>query len=733
LAITTTYSWQFVSNIDLDFVTSATDVTSLANGGFAGLGTHSSHIDGTIFDSNGTRTDGWTSTQGSNGALDQLSNGNIVIASTDADNTTLFKIVDGVTGNEVVATFDFADADQSEVDVAALTGGGFWVVATDEIGAVGGNSDIDVFIRNNDGSSAGSFTVDVTTARDVGASVAGLDGGGAVVAWTREVGAETEVWYAVYNSAGGVVKAPALFDTTGTVNRNVSVTAMNGGGFAIAYEDNGWGTGSNDITLAQFNSAGTFQRWDNVSSPTFVNDGSDDANPYVTRLSNGMLAVAYGDNAFADTDTYVRLFDPATNTVVATRTVTGGENVKDDTDFASIAGFGLGRLAVFHTNLTGGDVDGEDLQAVRTTVGDAANDVFFGDELVDVINGNGGEDNLAGGANNDTINGGANDDILRGDAGDDIIDGGAGADSISGGSGDDDMAGGTQNDTYLVDSGGDTITELLNQGTDVVRTALLNYSLFFIANVEEIHFTGAGNFVGRGNALDNRILGGLGNDRFVVDQGGADRYFGDTGVSDTVDYRISAASATVNLTTGVHGGAAAGDFFSSIEYFFGSDTAGDNFTSAAFNDHFFGYAGADTLLGVGGNDYLYGGEGDDEISGGALLDFLYGENGADDFNYTALTDSGPTSGARDRIYDFVAGSDDIDVSAIDASATLGGNNAFTQFLGAGAFTGESQVRWYQSGANTVIEFNTTGASGAEMQIQLQNFTAASLAAADFIA
>jgi microcystin-dependent protein len=325
--------------------------------------------------------------------------------------------------------------------------------------------------------------------------------------------------------------------------------------------------------------------------------------------------------------------------------------------------------------------------------------------------------------NPDTLYGGNGDDTIGGLAGDDTITGHGGADALEGGLG---------NDTYIVTDALDTLLEAANAGIDTVRVPLASYSLFFVANVERIVFTGAGNFVGRGNALDNRIQGGLGDDRFVADQGGADRYFGDAGSFDQMDFRPSAVGAIVNLTTGVHGGAAAGDFFSSIEVFYGSDTAGDTLTGDAFSNRLDGYGGNDTLVGLGGTDTLNGGNGDDEISGGLGLDFLRGGGGVDDFNYAALTDSGPTSGERDRIIDFVAGTDDIDVSAIDAAAATGANDAFTQFIGSAAFTAEGQVRWYQSGANTVIEFNTTGVSGAEMQIQLNNFTAANLTAGDFI-
>jgi hypothetical protein len=45
---------------------------------------------------------------------------------------------------------------------------------------------------------------------------------------------------------------------------------------------------------------------------------------------------------------------------------------------------------------------------------------------------------------------------------------------------------------------------------------------------------------------------------------------------------------------------------------------------------------------------------------------------------------------------------------------------------------EGEIRAIQSGANTIIQINTTGNTGAEMVIQLSNFTASTLTAGDFI-
>ena len=87
---------------------------------------------------------------------------------------------------------------------------------------------------------------------------------------------------------------------------------------------------------------------------------------------------------------------------------------------------------------------------------------------------------------------------------------------------------------------------------------------------------------------------------------------------------------------------------------------------------------------------------------------------------------------RDLIESFASGgssADVIDVSAIDAEAGVAGNQAFA-FIGAAAFSAEGQIRAFTSGGHTLIEFNTTGASGAEMVIELDSIVA--VAATDFV-
>jgi hypothetical protein len=776
MAVTVTYSWQLVKTVDLSIgpAQGASDVVGLANGGFAAVGDDDTLTDLDIFDANANHTGGAINLHGTQSAIAQLSDGNLVVIRLEDG---LFQAAFSILGADggLVGGGLVGGENTRSIDVAALSGGGF-VTALSDFGD-GGPAFVQIDLFNNAGTFLAGFPIMAPNDQDFFFPVvAGLDDGGFALAWEQDNG---DIWTAVYNFNGSVRRAPAVFDQG--INGFVAITATDNG-FAIAYEDSDFSPNT-DIALATIDANGGFLDFVTLSGPATI-----DQTPRLTRMPEGMIGIVFGMSQVStnDSETFLELYDPATRTIVASRTVLAGQPITDDTDFPVIASHGQGRAAVFHTNRTDDDADGEDLEAVRTSTGDASNDAIIGNDFVDVMNGNDGADFMNGLAANDRLNGNNGDDTMLGGAGDDTLNGGGGIDTASytsatgavavnlslsgaqtigggagrdtliavenlvgssfndtltgssgnnrldGNFGGDSLRGGLGNDTYVVNVVSDGIVENFNAGLDTVETFLASYSLVSIANVERLIYTDFNNFVGRGNGLANTIIAAGGDDRFVVDQGGADRFFGDAG-NDAMDFRPGAGAAVVNLTTGVHAGAAAGDFYSSIEAFYGSDTAGDTFTGAAFNDRLDGYGGNDTLSGLGGNDTLMGGNGNDEIAGGALLDFLYGNAGADDFNYAALSDSGPTSGARDRIYDFQAGSDDIDVSAIDARAGSAGNNAFTGFIASAAFTAEGQVRWFQSGANTVIEFNTTGTTGAEMQIQLQNFTASNLTAGDFIA
>jgi Ca2+-binding RTX toxin-like protein len=293
--------------------------------------------------------------------------------------------------------------------------------------------------------------------------------------------------------------------------------------------------------------------------------------------------------------------------------------------------------------------------------------------------GNGLDNGLYGNAGNNLLAGLAGNDLLFGAQGHDTLDGGTGADT---------MIGGVGNDIYRVDDLGDQVVEEPDEGTDTVQTVLNVFSLADIDDVENLLFTGNGNFTGTGNAFSNLITGGIGDD--MLDGGyGADLLTGGLGND---SYRVDTASDQVIEKTG--GGVdtvlATADSFvlpSQVENLTyvgsGNFTGTGNFMANILT----GGAGNDRLDGGLGNDELFGGEGNDTLLGGNGSDRLDGGRGADTL----------TGGAHN------------DVFVLSKAGAHG--DTITDFVGNGAGAGDSLLLtgW---GAGTV--WSLTGVPGQLM-------------------
>lgn len=206
---------------------------------------------------------------------------------------------------------------------------------------------------------------------------------------------------------------------------------------------------------------------------------------------------------------------------------------------------------------------------------------------------------------------------------------------------------------------------------------------------------------------DDLIDGGAGNDTM---NGGANGAAGDT-----VSYASATSAVTVSLasTASQNTGGAGRDTLSGFENLVGSD---------------FG----DRLTGSSGNNIINGGLGADTITGGQGVDTMTGGAGNDVFDFNALNETGNTATTRDTITDFQQGQDRIDLSTIDASASLNNNNAFV-FRGAIAAFGTStsgEIRFAQENGMTIIYADTDSDSTPEFQIALNGLY--TLTAADFI-
>ena len=217
-------------------------------------------------------------------------------------------------------------------------------------------------------------------------------------------------------------------------------------------------------------------------------------------------------------------------------------------------------------------------------------------------------ENVVGGSGNDTITGDANDNVLNGGAGNDTMVGGGGNDTFIGGTGANSMTGATGNDTYFVDNVGDVVVELANQGTDTINTTLTTYSLAALANVENLTFTGVGNFTGTGNAAANIITGGAGDDTLnggagadtLVGGTGNDTYFVDNAL-DVVTENVGEGTDTLLATASYT--LAAG---SEVETLKVNAPTGLTLTGNEFANTIVGNIGNDTLIGGAGNDTLSG-------------------------------------------------------------------------------------------------------------------------------
>ena len=111
------------------------------------------------------------------------------------------------------------------------------------------------------------------------------------------------------------------------------------------------------------------------------------------------------------------------------------------------------------------------------------------------------------------------DNLLTGNLFNNTLDGGAGVDTMVGGAG---------NDTYFVDNTADVVTELVNEGTDIVNSTAANYSL--TANIENLTIltTAALNANATGNASNN-ILTGNADNNILTGGDGADTLIGGLG------------------------------------------------------------------------------------------------------------------------------------------------------------------------------------------------------------
>jgi len=185
---------------------------------------------------------------------------------------------------------------------------------------------------------------------------------------------------------------------------------------------------------------------------------------------------------------------------------------------------------------------------------------------------------------------------LTGSAFDDTLIGNSSANTLTGGTGNDTLEGLAGADTFLGGTGTDTVS--FAHSTAGVLVDLQNRGIYTATNdAVGDTFTSIENFVGSnfndtvyGTALDNVLVGGLGNDILNGEAG-----------FDTASYADATGAVTIDLAANTVTGAAGSDTLVSIEKVIGT-TFGDTITGSGGDDIIDGGSGADTINGGAGSD-----------------------------------------------------------------------------------------------------------------------------------
>lgn len=268
-----------------------------------------------------------------------------------------------------------------------------------------------------------------------------------------------------------------------------------------------------------------------------------------------------------------------------------------------------------------------------------------------------------------SIEAGSGNQTLTGNAGNNILDGGTGADTLVGGKG---------NDTYIVDNIGDTITELENEGIDLVK-ASVDYELTDF--VENLTLTGSDHINGTGNTLANTITGNTGNN--ILDGGaGVDKLIGgngnDTYIVDLVRTGTTAANYKVALQDTITETAVAGSGTDTVQLRLlnGTDfTVMANATTLTLAANLENLDASDTgltklnLTGNALNNTLTGNDANNILDGGAGVDTLRGGEGDD----TYILDLKATAGVlsiEDTVVELNGTTDGSDTIKLRGSVTL---------------------------------------------------------------
>jgi Ca2+-binding RTX toxin-like protein len=616
----------------------------------------------TNYGANTTRTLTWTI---SDGAL------NVLAASPNSATTTI-----NVTAINDAPVFTLLAGDSATTTETAGTGSTVPTIKID----VGGNATVaDLDALNFSGGTirfaitAGAvaaqdqLNIDTAAATTVTVAAGNVSVGGTVIGTVTGGGAGGADLLVTLNASATPARVQSLiravdFTNTGGDNptagaRTVTVTLNDGGGTANGGANQVVATitltvaAVDDAPTAVADIATTIET--TIAGISVLGNDTDPDGGTINPVSINGSAIAVGATAAIGSGATVTrnadgtlTYNPngAFNALISatTATATGASNSSAVDSF--IYALNGGSSTTVSVTVNGVDGVGDQLRGtpgIDTINGTGNADTIFGLADNDVIFGNGGGDTIDAGDGDDRISGGLGDDTILGGLGRDLIGGGDGNDILDGGTGiANEMLGNAGDDFYRVRVIGDSVIEASGEGTDTVEAFVGNVTLG--ANLENLTFLGAGNFIGQGNALDNVITGGTGADS-ISGFGGNDRIIGGSGAANELVGGQGNDTYVISV---------AGD---SIVEAFGEGTDTEETALAALslanNVENLTYTGAGSFAGTGNGlanaltggaarDSLSGLVGDDTLDGGSgVANELVGGQGNDTYIVRVAGDS----------------------------------------------------------------------------------------------
>ena len=244
--------------------------------------------------------------------------GYVVVYSRKVDADGTFDIVSRhIKANGTVdaeqSVFDSTDTSAHAAEVAALTNGNYVVAFIDL--ANPGDRDPEFKIVGQNGAIPGpaggkGFQISTALTDETDVQVAALTGGGFVVAWVGKDGDSSGIRYSVYNANGTAVKANQFGGgfganaTTAGVQSGADVAGLKDGGFVIVWRD----TERNGTYGQRFDASG-----DKVGGE-FLAAGSGRTSSIVAALDDGRF-VTGTSKVIPNSDVFATIFDPRETTI----------------------------------------------------------------------------------------------------------------------------------------------------------------------------------------------------------------------------------------------------------------------------------------------------------------------------------------------------------------------------------------------------------------------------------